>query len=60
MRKPDLNRDKGRFSGRRENKVTKVPIIPLEGEERERERARRKGTFVTKVGNFGDENMERL
>ena len=30
-----------------------------EGErERERERARRKGTFVTKMGNFGDGNRE--
>ena len=26
--------------------------------ERERERARRKGTFVTKIGNFRDENRE--
>ena len=28
--------------------------------ERERERARRKGTFVTKIGNFRDENRELL
>ena len=26
--------------------------------ERERERARRKGTFVTKIGKFRDENRE--
>ena len=36
MRKPGLKRDIGRFFSRRDNKVTKVPSIPLEKREREK------------------------
>ena len=36
--------------------ISDIPID--ENDDRERERARRKGTFVTKIGNFRDENRE--
>ena len=52
MRKPGLNRDKGRLFGQRDNKITKVHIIPL-GEGRERE-----GGGGQKKGHICDENRE--
>ena len=38
--------------------INDIPIDENDDRERERERARRKGTFVTKIGNFRDENRE--
>ena len=40
--------------------ISDIPIDENDDRERERERerARRKGTFVTKIGNFRDENRE--